>query len=171
LSTRFQFLWRQHSAFTRPITSTRLNSFLLNPVLPNLGSSSRFLDACPRLLDDVEVIDKALNREPQLDWNVVWRRVQDLLQTLNFSWKTPEVNLFRGVFTQKDPDAQPVAKGERGDNYEPTQICATSKTCRLRRTSAPISSVRYAHTYPMLGWTAARTGSATRSKAAIVSVR
>jgi type I restriction enzyme M protein len=39
-------------------------------------AKARFLDACPRLLEDVQAIDQALGREPQRDWNAVWVRIQ-----------------------------------------------------------------------------------------------
>ncbi len=81
-------------------------------------NKGRFLDACPHLLDDVQVIDKVLNREPQFDWNAVWSRIQDLLHARKSSWKKPEQNLFRGVFTEKVPDAKPVVKGEHDGGYE-----------------------------------------------------
>jgi type I restriction enzyme M protein len=79
----------------------------------------RFLDACPHLLDDVQVIDRALGREPQCDWNAVWVRIEDLLHERKSRWKAPEQKLFRSVFTQKDPEAAPVAKGSREEGYEP----------------------------------------------------
>ena len=34
-------------------------------------------------------------------------------------WKATEQKLFRSVFTQKDPEAEPVAKGGRDEGYEP----------------------------------------------------
>jgi type I restriction enzyme M protein len=80
---------------------------------------ARFLDACPHLLDDVQTIDKALGRKPERDWNAVWERIQDLLHERKSRWKAPEQKLFRGVFTQKDPEAEPVAKGGRNDGFEP----------------------------------------------------
>ena len=40
---------------------------------------ARFLDACPHLLDDVRAIDKALGREPKMDWNKVWEEISALL--------------------------------------------------------------------------------------------
>jgi type I restriction enzyme M protein len=80
---------------------------------------ARFLDACPHLLDDIQAIDKSLGREPQRDWNVVWARIENLLQARKSRWKAPEQKLFRSVFTQKDPEAEPVAKGGRGAGYEP----------------------------------------------------
>lgn len=84
-----------------------------------VDDKARFLDALPHLLDDVQAIDKALGREPNRDWNAVWRRIDDLLHTRTSSWKKAEKNLFRTVFTQKDSEAEPVAKGGRDDGYEP----------------------------------------------------
>ena len=69
---------------------------------------ARFLDACPHLLDDVQAIDKALGREPQRDWNAVWSRIEDLLHARKSRWKATEQKLFRSVFAQKDPAAEPV---------------------------------------------------------------
>jgi type I restriction enzyme M protein len=80
---------------------------------------ARFLDACPHLLGDVQAIDKALGREPQLDWNTVWARIENLLRKRKARWKAPEQKLFRSVLTQKDPNAEPVAKSGRDDGYEP----------------------------------------------------
>jgi type I restriction enzyme M protein len=80
---------------------------------------ARLLDACPHLLDDVQDIDQALGREPQCDWNVVWERVQDLLHERGSKWKKSEQKLFRDVFAERYPEAEPVAKGGREDGYEP----------------------------------------------------
>jgi len=80
---------------------------------------ARFLDDCPHLLDDVQAINAALGHEPQRDWNAVWERIQDLLHERKSRWKAPEQKLFRSVFTQKDPEAEPVAAGGRDDGYEP----------------------------------------------------
>ena len=71
----------------------------------------RFLDACPHLLDDVQAIDKGVGREPERDWNAVWSRIEDLLHSHESRWRAPERKLFRSVFTQKDPEAEPVARG------------------------------------------------------------
>ena len=79
----------------------------------------RFLDACPHLLDDVQAIDKTLGRKPEKDWNVVWERIEDLLHARKSSWKKSKEALYRNVFTQKDAEAAPVAKGSRGKDYEP----------------------------------------------------
>jgi type I restriction enzyme M protein len=80
---------------------------------------ARFLDACPHLLDDVQAIDKALGREPQYDWNIVQDRILDLLHERQSKWKKAEGKLFRDVFTQKDPNSEPVLKGGRDKGYEP----------------------------------------------------
>ncbi len=84
---------------------------------------ARFLDACPHLLDDIQALDEALGRGPQRDWNAVWERVQGLLHERGAKWKKTEQKLFRDVFTQTDPAAEPVAKGGRDEGYEPdTQL-------------------------------------------------
>ena len=80
---------------------------------------ARFLDACPFLLDDVQAIDKALGREPMRDWNAVWDRIADLLHERGSRWKKVEQRLFRDVFTHKDPEAEPVARGGREQGFEP----------------------------------------------------
>ena len=87
--------------------------------LMTIDDKARFLDACPHLLDDLLAIDKALGREPMQDWNAVWRRINDVLHVRQSRWKAAERSLFRSVFTQKDADAKPVAKGGRGGGYEP----------------------------------------------------
>ena len=84
-----------------------------------IEDKSRFLDACPHLLDDVQVIDKALGREPKHDWNAVWNRIDDVLHSRESRWKATEQKLFRSVFTQKDPEAEPVPMGGRNGEYEP----------------------------------------------------
>ena len=84
-----------------------------------LDDKARFLDACPHLLDDVQAIDKALGREPQRDWNAVRRRIEDMLHSRKSRWKAAEHKRFRSVFTHKDPEAEPVARGGRDDGYEP----------------------------------------------------
>jgi len=78
---------------------------------------SRFLDACPFLLDDVQAIDKTLGREVQYDWNEVWEKILGLLAARKSKWKASEQKLFRSVFTQKDPKAEKVIKGKH--EYEP----------------------------------------------------
>jgi type I restriction enzyme M protein len=84
-----------------------------------LDDKARFLDACPHLLDDVQIIDKTLGREVHRDWNTNWGRIEDLLQTRESKWKATDLKLFRSVFTQRDPEAKPVLKGGRNGGYEP----------------------------------------------------
>lgn len=73
---------------------------------------ARFLDAAPHLLDDIQAIDKALGREPELDWNKVWGSIEKLLKKRGSRWRAPEVKLFRNVFTEKDAEAQRVKAGK-----------------------------------------------------------
>lgn len=84
-----------------------------------LDDKDRFLDDFPHLLDDVQAIDKKLGREPQLDWNAVWNRIEDLLQARGSRWRATEQKLFRNAFTRRDAEAEPVTKGGRDDGYEP----------------------------------------------------
>ncbi|WP_182518686.1 type I restriction-modification system subunit M [Dokdonella fugitiva] len=79
---------------------------------------ARFLDACPHLLDDVQVIDKALGREPRLDWPATWDEIEALLKKRGSRWKATEQKLFRSVFTQRDAKAEPVPAGGRGSGSE-----------------------------------------------------
>jgi len=82
-------------------------------------NKASFLDACPHLLGHVQAIDQALGRQPQPDWNAVWTRIEDLLHERGPRWKPAEKKLFRSVFTQKDPDAEPVAGDGRANDFEP----------------------------------------------------
>ena len=84
-----------------------------------LEDKARFLDACPYLLDDVQAIDEALGREPMGDWNVVRKRVSDLLRQRESRWKQKERRLFRDVFTARDSAAAPVLKDGSADRFEP----------------------------------------------------
>lgn len=81
-------------------------------------SKARFLEACPHLLDDMQEIDSTLGREPQMDWNAVWSRIEDLLRARESRWTAPEQRLFRSVLTQKCREGTPVRKGDRGQSYE-----------------------------------------------------
>ena len=84
-----------------------------------IEDKSRFLDACPYLLDDVQAIDKKLGREPSYDWNATWESIADLLRERQSRWKKVEQRLFRDVFTEKDPQAERVRKDGREKGYEP----------------------------------------------------
>ena len=84
-----------------------------------IEDKSRFLDACPYLLDDVQAIDKELGREPSYDWNATWESIVALLHERQSRWKKAEQRLFRDVFTKKDPQAERVKKDGREKGYEP----------------------------------------------------
>ena len=84
-----------------------------------IEDKSRFLDACPYLLDDVQAIDKELGREPSYDWNATWESIAALLHEHQSRWKKVEQRLFRDVFTEKDPQAERVKKDGREKGYEP----------------------------------------------------
>lgn len=84
-----------------------------------IEDKSRFLDACPYLLDDVQAIDKTLGREPNYDWNATWESIAALLRERQSRWKKVEQNLFRDVFTEKDPQAERVRKDGSENGYEP----------------------------------------------------
>jgi type I restriction enzyme M protein len=64
----------------------------------------------------VQAIDKALGRKPQLDWNAVWERIEDVLHKRKSQWKASEQKLFRSVFTRTDRGAEAVT---RNQGYEP----------------------------------------------------
>lgn len=84
----------------------------------DVDRKSRFLDALPHLLDDVQTIDKGLGREPRMDWNEVNAMVDDLLKERGSKWKGSEKKLFRDVFTERDADATPVILRERKPTKE-----------------------------------------------------
>ena len=77
----------------------------------SVEDKARFLDAAPHLLDDIQAIDKALGRDPHLDWNAVWASIEKLLKKAGSRWKAPEEKLFRTVFTVKDAKGAAVKKG------------------------------------------------------------
>ena len=84
-----------------------------------VDDKARFLDACPELLDDVQAIDKTLGREPERDWNAVRKRIDNLLRKREARWTQKERKIFRDVFTQKDPGAEPVATGRGAPEPDP----------------------------------------------------
>jgi type I restriction enzyme M protein len=78
---------------------------------------SRFLDAFPALLEDVQDIDKQIGRESILDWNVVSDKIDSIIKQRDSFWIANMKKLFRGVLTEKDPKAAPVKNDHNG--YEP----------------------------------------------------
>ena len=79
-----------------------------------LERKERFLDACPDLLDDLQAIDKALGREANSDWNVVWKQVLAILKARDSKWRAPQSKAFRDAFTEADAEAQPVIVKKTG---------------------------------------------------------
>lgn len=74
----------------------------------NLDRKSRFLDAYPHLLDDIQAIDHELGREPISDWNRVDQQITEILKQHGSRWKANELKTFKEVFTDRDPVAEPV---------------------------------------------------------------
>ena len=97
-----------------------------------LDDKARFLDACPHLLDDVQAIDRALGRDPDNDWDAVWDRIDALLQSRSSRWRAHEKKIFRSVFTQKDPDAEPVNSTGRASGHEPDPALRDYEMVRLK---------------------------------------
>ena len=79
---------------------------------------ARFLDACPHLLDDVQAIDEALGRDRMRDWDIVRRGIESILAK-GSRWTAAERKLFRDVFTDRDPEAEPVPVNSRAGGWEP----------------------------------------------------
>lgn len=79
----------------------------------NVDRKSRFLDILPSLLDDLQEIDKEVGRNPILDWNEVWNRIETILNKRNSKWRSNMKKAFRDAFTGKDENGTPV-KNENG---------------------------------------------------------
>ena len=127
------------------------------PALPDDdGGQGALPRRLPALLDDVQAIDKALGREPQLDWNAVWAASRRCCDARESRWKATEQKLFRSVFTPEGPGGRAGAKAGATRATSRMRTCAISRTCRSRTTSTPTSSARCARTCPTPGWTAAK---------------
>lgn len=96
-----------------------------------IEDKARFLDAAPHLLDDVQSIDKALGRDPLLDWNVVRSSIQKLLRKRGSKWRAPERKLFRNVFTVTDPESEPVSAG-KNKGFEPDSSLRDTENIPLK---------------------------------------
>lgn len=79
---------------------------------------TRFHHACPHLAQDVQMIEEAYGCGPDLDWNVIWNCIEDSIHANGWRWKQADKKLFRGIFTEKDPDAEPVLTGGPGHSFE-----------------------------------------------------
>lgn len=86
----------------------------------NIERKSRFLEALPHLLEDVQAIDRELGREPRCDWNEFDRLVSKLLERRSNRWKKNEKKLFRDVFTEREPEAERVILKTRKATGDPT---------------------------------------------------
>lgn len=96
-----------------------------------LEDKVRFLDALPHLLDDVQVIDKELGREPLIDWNATGKQIKRIIKTNGNKWKAKEWKLFQEVFTITDPKAEPVRKNK--NEYEPDTNLRDYENIPLKR--------------------------------------
>lgn len=75
-----------------------------------------FLDTYPELCDSVMAIEEALGGGSHFDWNQVWAKAQQIIKDFNGrygEWAkgaqgTAQKQGFRKVFTQRDPEAEPV---------------------------------------------------------------
>lgn len=77
-----------------------------------IDDKSRYLNAFPHLLEDLQAIDRELGREIYMDWNEVNKQLHKILKKRVSSWKSNENKLFREVFTRRNPDAKEVLKGK-----------------------------------------------------------
>ena len=82
-----------------------------------LEDKTRFLNAFPHLLYDIQTIDKEIGREIHFDWNEVNQKIKKILQKQSSKWKASERKLFRSIFTYKDSRGEKVKKGKEG--FEP----------------------------------------------------
>lgn len=85
----------------------------------NLDRKSRFLDAYPHLLDDIQVIDHQLGREPVFDWNQSDQQITEILKQRGSRWKANELRTFRDVFTECSAEAERVIQKQRKLSHDP----------------------------------------------------
>jgi type I restriction enzyme M protein len=85
----------------------------------DINRKSRFLDAYPHLLDDVQAIDLQLGREPVFDWNRIDHQVARILEQRGRRWKANELKTFREVFTERSVEAEPVIQKQRKLSHDP----------------------------------------------------
>ncbi|MBN3925692.1 class I SAM-dependent DNA methyltransferase, partial [Nostoc sp. NMS4] len=87
--------------------------------LMDVERKSRFLDAVPHLLDDVQAIDRELGREPRPNWSEFDKLMNALIKQRGSKWKKTENKLFRDVFTERNSEAEGVILKERKATDEP----------------------------------------------------
>jgi type I restriction enzyme M protein len=90
-------------------------------------AKERFLDTCPELLDAVLAVEELFGAEPYFDWNNVWEKVQQIVKALPEDAEgwikgakgSAQKKLFRDVFTEVDPEAEPViARHQKTETLE-----------------------------------------------------
>jgi type I restriction enzyme M protein len=84
----------------------------------DIDRKSRFLDAYPHLLDDIQYIDHKLGREPISNWNHVDQQITEILKQRGSRWKANELKTFKEVFTNRDPEAEPVILKQRKFSHD-----------------------------------------------------
>ena len=71
---------------------------------------SRFLDAAPHFLQDVQAIDRVFGRDSCLDWN----RIREYLDTkTTCRWKESDKKFFRDICTERHADGERVIRKTR----------------------------------------------------------
>ena len=106
---------------------------------------SRFLDAVPHLLDDVQAIDREFGRTPRADWSAFDVLIAELFEQRGSRWKKTERKLFRQVFTDRDPQADPIVLSTRPASGDPNaRVWGWFPTpdTRLERMFEPDSKLR-----------------------------
>ncbi len=85
----------------------------------DIERKGRFLDTFPRLLDDVQAIDRELGRTPRSDWTEFDGLMSDLLKRRGSKWRAPEAKAFRSIFAEAHAEAAPVVRERRTAGNDP----------------------------------------------------
>lgn len=121
-------LTREHGALTESKTSKVFDNIafgyrrvtILRPLRLRFQitqeAKERYLDTCPELLDAILAVEETLGGEPYYDWNEVWGKVEKIIKGLPDDMEgwtkgakgTAQKKLFRQVFTEPDPEGEPV---------------------------------------------------------------
>ena len=131
---------------------------------------ARFLNACPELLDDVQAIDQAVGRNPETDWNAVWKRIsQPAARTRVALEEVSSRNSSAMSSLSGIPRLSPSGSQIGDAPVNPIPSYATSTTCLSRTTWTTTSNEKSASTSPMPGWTEAKTRPVMRSTSTATS--
>jgi len=90
----------------------------------------QFLDTCPHLLDFIQAVETEVGTGSFDDWNEVWEQVQEVAKETETKWTPREKKFVRDVFTERNPDCEPVIKKQT------KAITGTSKELVQQRTKA-----------------------------------